>query len=217
MNQKITLLFSLCLLPFLSGLSWAQPLVLQPGDSKVVTLDHVRYLEKGNTPNALPPVAAQATFTYSADGATLTVKFQNAATLKSAALYAFEIGLTPQQATQMRAVTTAVSEFPPNVRWMGPTDDVELTAGQGVFTFAAREAVLVGIKNYMQREPRLPLSFLTPGQPGSLTLRLTHVGKAKLGVLRLDPMAYFLVPDPGAPTTRRLRLVARRSPGNGQP
>ena len=213
MKFKSSLFIALIALPCLCALSLAQALVLQPGETQTVNFDQLRYLEKGAVPLALPKVAARATITLQADGQTLVVKFQHLATARNtAALYAFDLGLSNKQAVEMRATAT-YSEFPAQAVWMGPTDAAELTAGKGSFTFAAREAVLRDIDDYVRNAAPLPPSFLTAGQQGCITIKLSSQDVGKNKSLRLSPMAYFVVPEPTAPTARRLRMVARMSNG----
>ncbi len=210
----IAIFTSLWALPCLCALSLAQALVLQPGETQTVNFDQLGYLEKGAVPQALPKVIARATLTLQADGKTLVVKFQHLAAARgsTAALYAFDLGLSNKQAVGTRAEAT-FSEFPAKAMWMGPTDGAELTAGKGSFTFAAREAVLRDIDEYLRNATALPPSFLTAGQQGCITIRLSSVDVGKQKSLRLSPMAYFVVLEPTAPTARRLRMVARISNG----
>jgi hypothetical protein len=205
-------LLALIVLPFCLMASYAQVLALQPGQTEVVNFDQLRFLEKGNVPQSLPRIAARATITLQADGQTLVVKFQSLPG-GNGALYAFDLGLSNQLAVQMRA-EAKFTEFPANVRWMGPTDGAELTAGKGSFTFAARDAVLRDIDEFLRNATALPASFLLPGQQGCLTIRFASSVADKQQGLRLSPMAYFLVPDPSAPTTQRMRAIARMSKGN---
>ena len=214
----IALFTALWALPCLCALSLAQALVLQPGETQTVNFDQLGYLEKGAVPQALPKVIARATLTLQADGKTLVVKFQHLAAARGStaalpvALYAFDLGLSNKQAIETRAEVT-FSEFPAKAMWMGPTDGAELTAGKGSFTFAAREAVLRNIDDYLRNVSALPPSFLTAGQQGCITIRLSSADVGKQKSLRLSPMAYFVVPEPTAPTARRLRMIARMSNG----
>ena len=214
MKFKSYLLAALIALPCLCASLFAQALVLKPGETQTVNFDQLRYLEKGVVPAALPKVAARATITLQADGQTLVVKLQHLAAARSstAALYAFDLGLTNKQAIEMRATAT-YSEFPAKAMWTGPTDGAELTAGKGSFTFAAREAVLRDIDDYLRSAIPLPPSFLQAGQQGCITIKLSSEDVGKTKSLRLSPMAYFVVPEPTAPTARRLRMVARMSKG----
>lgn len=215
MKFKALFLMTFIALPCLCANLFAQALVLKPGETQTVNFDQLRYLEKGPVPQALPKVAARATITLQADGQTLVVKFQHLAAVGStaAALYAFDLGLSNKQAVEMR-VTATYSQFPAKTMWIGPTDGAELTAGKGSFTFAAREAVLRDIDDYLRSAIPLPPSFLQAGQQGCITIKLSSEDVGKQKSLRLSPMAYFVVPEPTAPTTRRLRMVARMS--NGQ-
>ena len=217
MKFKSSLLIALIALPCLCASFFAQALVLKPGETQTVNFDQLRSLEKGPVPQALPKVAARATITLQADGQTLVVKLQHLSVARgsTAALYAFDLGLTNKQAVEMRATAT-YSEFPAQAVWMGPTDAAELTAGKGSFTFAARDAIVREIDDYLRSAIPLPPSFLQAGQQGCITIKLSSEDVGKERPLRLSPMAYFVVPEPTAPTARRLRMVARMSNGNGQ-
>jgi hypothetical protein len=210
MKFKIALLFLLMALP---GWSFAQALMLKPGETQTVSFDQLRYLEKGAVPSAAPRVTVRATITLQSDGKTLVVKFLHLAAAGSpAALYAFDLGLAEKDAVRMRA-NAKFTEFPAKANWMGPTDDAELTAGKGAFTFAARDAVMRDIAEFLRSAVPLPPGFLTAGQQGCITVQLVseEIGKKPL---RLSPMAYFLVPEPTMPALRRLRMAARMSNGN---
>ena len=212
MKFKSLWLMTFIALPCLCASFFAQALVLKPGETQTVNFDQLRYLEKGVVPLALPKVAARATITLQADGQTLVVKLQHLAAARgsTAALYAFDLGLFNQLAVGTRVVAT-YSEFPAKAMWIGPTDAAELTAGKGSFTFAAREAVLRDIDDYLRSVIPLPPSFLQAGQQGCITVKLSSEDVGKQKSLRLSPMAYFVVPEPTAPTARRLRMVARVS------
>ena len=212
MKFKSLWLMTFIAMPCLCASFFAQALVLKPGETQTVNFDQLRTLEKGNVPLALPKVAARAEITLQADGQTLVVKLQHvvAARGSTAALYAFDLGLSNQLAVGTRVVPT-FSEFPTKAMWIGPTDGAELTAGKGSFTFAAREAVLRDIDDYLRSALPLPPSFLQAGQQGCITIKLSSVEVGKTKSLRLSPMAYFVVPEPTAPTARRLRMIARMS------
>ena len=184
---------------------------LKPGDSVTLNFTNVHLLDKKGTPQVvLREVAAQATFALDAAGTTLTIRFQNASTATSgAALYALDLGLAGKAANGHRSAAS-FSGLATELAWEGPTDYVGPTAGTGTFTFAAREAAFRRMEDYFDGNNKLPAGFLPAGGGGVITLQVEAVWNGnREATLKLDPTFYFLLPDPQAPTGRRLQLATR--------
>ena len=213
MQTKLSAFLLATLLCLLSLTVSARNYALLPGESVTVNFDRILLLEKGTPPVAYRNVGAVAVFALDATGTVLTVTLQNLSLADSrAALYALDLGLSKKLALQTQA-EASFNGFPVNAQWLGPTDYESVTAASGAFTFAAREAVLGTMSDFLDNQALLPTSFLQPGQRGGFTIQFTFAESAKESPLRIAPTAYFVAPDARAATPKRLRLAAY---GSGQ-
>ncbi len=177
-------------------------IVLKPGSSVTLSFDDIRLHEKGTPPIVLVGVGAVATLALDESGTSLTVTLQNVSLINSGvALYALDLDL-PNKLVNEARMTAAFSGFTKE-SWLGPTDQAAL----GACVFAARDAVLKRMDDFLSTQTPLPLGFLQPGQQGKITITIELSPDAR-GPLRLNPTLHLLIPHPQAPLEKRLRLVA---------
>lgn len=191
-----------CLM-FVATVTPANVIVLKPGASVTISFDDLRRREKGTPPLALLGIGATATLSLDEGGTVLTITLKNASLInRGAALYALDLAL-PHKLVNETRISASFSGFTGGANWVGPLDKAEL----GSFVFAARESVLRRLDDFLSTQTALPAGFLQAGQQGQITITLALPPPAR-GPLRLNPVAYFLLPDPQAPLEKRLALVA---------
>lgn len=199
------LLFTFVLL--LPTLALAQTFGLRPGESITIDFDRLRLLERGGTAKDYQGVAGTATFALHAAGTALTVDLLNtSAAAAAAALYALDLGFVGKLAQTVRA-TVVAGRFAQDAAWLGPTDNRSVTAGNGNFAFAAREAILGAWSDVVASDP-LPPGFLAAGSGGRFTVELNLDPEARGPDLRVRPIMYFVASEPGAVPHQRVRLAA---------
>ncbi|MFN7930344.1 MAG: hypothetical protein U0Y68_20930 [Blastocatellia bacterium] len=187
--------------------TWAGVTPLQPGGS--VTIDCINgntLTKKATTPTGSQSVSARVTMSLDSTGTVLTINVQNTATTAGAVLYALDLGL-PNRFVAANRMTATFSGFPTGGRWQGPTDTAGPTNATGTATFAARETMARRMEDYLSTQTNLSAGFLRVGQSGNITVKLILAADAKNKPLLVNPVAYFLVTDPSAPT-KRLQIAS---------
>lgn len=181
--------------------AWAKS-SLKPGD--ILTIDCVNgnlLTKKETKATGLQTVAARVTLSLDSTATVLTVNVLNTATATDAVLYALDLGL-PDKFVTVNRMTATFGGFPTGVRWQGPTDSAGLTNGIGNSIFAAREVIAGRMDDYLNRQTKLSAGFLGIGQGGNITVKFILAAEAKNKPLQIDPVAYFLMNDPNAPSKR---------------
>lgn len=209
MTDKLSQLLAM----FLLGLLLTTPVVaggvsLKPGTAVTVDCATGHTLTKKATlPTGSLAIVAGVTFTLDSTGTILKITLQNTSVAATgAALYALDLGL-PKKLVNILRMEASFGGFPVGTRWYGPTDAADPTNGTGNATFAAREALAGRFDEYLSKEKVLTNGFLQPGQSGTITIKLTLSAEAKKLALDVNPVAYFLVPDPTA-QTKRLQVAS---------
>lgn len=180
----------------------AGTIVLRPGSSVTVSFDDIRLRERGTRPIVLVGVGALATLALDESGTILTVTLQNVSLTNSGAvLYALDLDL-PKKLINETRLNAVFSNFT-RESWLGPTDQAAL----GSCVFAARDAVLKRMDDFLSTQTPLPPGFLQSGQQGKITITIELSPNAR-GPLRLNPALHLLIPDPQSPLEKRIRLIA---------
>jgi hypothetical protein len=204
--QSVILL--LLLLSLLAAASiYAGVIPLKPGSTTVALHENAKIKGKGLAPVSVPNVSAKTSYSLDQTGMILTISVQNTSPAYSAAvLYALDLAL-PLKLVNRARLEAAFQKFPAGAIWEGPTDKANMLAPTGYCTFAAREAVLGEIEDYLQMQTKLTSGFLLPGQSGEIILKLNVPTNAANIPLRIAPVTYFLTPDPAAPTLKRVPVA----------
>jgi hypothetical protein len=211
MKRKVWLALLLLTLPAAVAPARAGAISLRPGTSVTVIFEGARPLKGRKPGDGVPTAVAQAVFALDAAGRVLTVTFLNTSPSSGgAALYAFDFGL-PLRVINRAALSGAASDFPADAAWEGPTDQRGATAGTGSCAFAAREAVLGRVEDFLDPQAALPAGFLAAGRGGKITLTIEYPPASQPNAVQplvIAPVAYFLAPGVSAPRGGRVQVVA---------